>query len=390
MSDTSRQARRAMRAKAHRMATGSAEKVDASDFTPAPELRTDAKTGARPISRRAYKSGGKVEGEKAPMNAGKKPRTGNKSLTADTYINRDVKEANKERDGYKHVGAFKRGGRAKRADGGDVPSLAGGLAGIGAKKLLGGERKRGGRANGGEVPTTRFNMGANTGSRMTQAAGLKKGGAAKHSDEAEDRKLIDKMVKKDALTGKNKGGSISDGSLEGTRPTGGRLARKNGGGNWIKDAIKHPGALHRELHIPEGEKIPAKKLKKAEHSDDPKLAKRARLAETLGRMHRKSGGRTGKTDINIVIGRPSPAAAAPMGAPAGGPGGVAPVPVGPAGLGAMGPAIPTSGAMPASPAQQPMPMARKAGGRTVHMTAGAKSGLGRLQKAAIAKRDREA
>jgi hypothetical protein len=55
--------------------------------------------------------------------------------------------------------------------------------------------------------------------------------------------------------------------------------------HWIKGAIKHPGALHRELHVPEGEKIPTKKLEKAAHSDNPTLAKRAHLAEMLGHMH---------------------------------------------------------------------------------------------------------
>jgi len=54
---------------------------------------------------------------------------------------------------------------------------------------------------------------------------------------------------------------------------------------WIQKAIKHPGALHRALHVPEGEKIPAKKLAKAAKSDNPTLARRANLAKTLGHMH---------------------------------------------------------------------------------------------------------
>jgi hypothetical protein len=41
------------------------------------------------------------------------------------------------------------------------------------------------------------------------------------------------------------------------------------------------GALHKELHIPESKKIPEKTLKKAEHSSNPLLKKRAVLAETL-------------------------------------------------------------------------------------------------------------
>lgn len=55
---------------------------------------------------------------------------------------------------------------------------------------------------------------------------------------------------------------------------------------WIQGAIKHPGALHKQLGVPEGEKIPADKLAKAAHSDNPTLAKRARLAETLKGMSR--------------------------------------------------------------------------------------------------------
>jgi hypothetical protein len=54
---------------------------------------------------------------------------------------------------------------------------------------------------------------------------------------------------------------------------------------WIQGAIKHPGALHKELHVPAGKKIPAKKLEKATHSSDPTLAKRARLAKTLKKLH---------------------------------------------------------------------------------------------------------
>ena len=56
--------------------------------------------------------------------------------------------------------------------------------------------------------------------------------------------------------------------------------------NWIKDAIKpeNKGSLRRSLKVKAGEKIPIAKLKKAEHSENPKTAKRARLAETLRKM----------------------------------------------------------------------------------------------------------
>ncbi len=43
----------------------------------------------------------------------------------------------------------------------------------------------------------------------------------------------------------------------------------------------HKGGLHESLHIPEGEKIPAKKIAKAEKSSNPKIRKQATLAETF-------------------------------------------------------------------------------------------------------------
>jgi hypothetical protein len=49
---------------------------------------------------------------------------------------------------------------------------------------------------------------------------------------------------------------------------------------WIQKAIKKPGALHKELGVPEGKKIPAKKLASAAKKSG-KVGQRARLAETL-------------------------------------------------------------------------------------------------------------
>jgi hypothetical protein len=42
--------------------------------------------------------------------------------------------------------------------------------------------------------------------------------------------------------------------------------------------IKHPGALHKELGIPQSKKIPTTTLEKAAHSDNPTLRKRAQFA----------------------------------------------------------------------------------------------------------------
>lgn len=69
---------------------------------------------------------------------------------------------------------------------------------------------------------------------------------------------------------------------------GGKMGKAKGG--WIQGAIKHPGALHKALGVPQGTKIPAKKLAKAEHSSDPLMRKRAQLAENLKGLHKASGG----------------------------------------------------------------------------------------------------
>ena len=55
---------------------------------------------------------------------------------------------------------------------------------------------------------------------------------------------------------------------------------------WIQKAIpkSHKGLLHKELGVVKGKKIPAKKLAAAAKKGG-KLGKRARLAETLKKMH---------------------------------------------------------------------------------------------------------
>ncbi|MGH8369399.1 MAG: hypothetical protein ACRESC_00325 [Gammaproteobacteria bacterium] len=52
------------------------------------------------------------------------------------------------------------------------------------------------------------------------------------------------------------------------------------GKKFIQAAIKHPGALHAELGVPQGKKIPASKLAAAAHAPG-KMGQRARFAQTL-------------------------------------------------------------------------------------------------------------
>ena len=55
-------------------------------------------------------------------------------------------------------------------------------------------------------------------------------------------------------------------------------------GKWIQNALSKRGSkgkLHRELGVPEGKKIPAKKLAKAAKSKSPTIRKEVALAKTL-------------------------------------------------------------------------------------------------------------
>ena len=56
--------------------------------------------------------------------------------------------------------------------------------------------------------------------------------------------------------------------------------------NWIKKAIKHPGALHKQLGVPKGKKIPQSTLRSAAKKGG-KLGQRSRLAITLSKMRHK-------------------------------------------------------------------------------------------------------
>ncbi len=49
----------------------------------------------------------------------------------------------------------------------------------------------------------------------------------------------------------------------------------------------HEGLLHKDLHVPQGQKIPEAKIEKAAHSPDVKLAERARFAEAAEHWHHK-------------------------------------------------------------------------------------------------------
>lgn len=410
MSEMSRAARRAMRAKIHRITQANSGKVDASDYGPEEVLDAGVKTGMRPISRRAYKKGGKVvavEGKDAKKNAGKKPRNGSKHLTVDALVNRNYKDANEGREGIKHIGGLKRGGRAGKAAGGTpdagVPTERFGFSGSNKGRVaqaLG--FKKGGRTErwlGGPntsktkpTPTATNTPSASTMPRTEEVDSMsrdelkaldrsakkelskpiipgqrKSGGRAwegSAKDEAQDKKLakkhgmsmkkweasaLDKKHDKQHSTkGLKSGGMAMDGEYQGTRPKGGRIAKRDG------------GSL-------------------------------AGLEMNTGGRAKRKGKNNGKTDINIVISTGKGGQSMPQGLAAGPAGMPVPVP-GPN----AGPGLPVPPAMPSPQAAagalgggSPVPLARKRGGRTYRsykdMDAGAGSGLGRLEKTEIQK-----
>jgi len=97
-------------------------------------------------------------------------------------------------------------------------------------------------------------------------------------------------------------GIYGAGKAFGAFKTGGKVDMRAGGavpkgigyakGGWIKGAIGKKGQLHKDLGIPEGEKIPASVLDAAAKKPG-KVGQRARLAKTMRGFKHADGGKVG-------------------------------------------------------------------------------------------------
>lgn len=413
-----KQAKKAMNDKITRMTAPLKGSVDASGWEVYDPLNADVKTGLRPISRRAYKKGGKVDAKPEGKMCGgradrKKRQSGGKAITANSLVNRNVKEANQERDGIKHVGGMKKGGKVSKETwehsksdlkqdkklakkhgmsmaawekskldekhdkqqstkglkkGGRAAKADGGLSAKEAAALMGG-RDPYGETNMVETmpPKPRPKPLLTPSVRRAAENAMRKNMA---SDPYEDRPLVEPAYKK--------GGKVDHDAHK---------AIGHAVGAAMKAYLNHE---QEEAEEDEGERKARKAGGRIGKAAGGGFGEEMNNPKAKAEKPSKGGGKVPVINITInsepkapampIPGAPMPPPLPPgMPLPMGGPPmGGPPMPPGAGPMGAPPDLGAMIGAMGANGPEGPMP--RRDGGRTKHMTAGAGSGEGRLQK----------
>ena len=203
MSEDSKKFRAAMRAKAERLGTAtSAGKVDCSDFDGEEGgqgfLHADKAQGPRPLSRRAYKSGGAVLGAAGFKHGGRAARKsgGMAQAFGNAIFNSDLKVADKDREGHvERKGGMNKGGRTGKFGGGGSGPIGGGTAlnnqaAVDAQAPMAMAAKQSGVGADGPVKATAGGSG--------HMFGMAKGG---HPHKAEDLSCAKKLVRDHKASG---------------------------------------------------------------------------------------------------------------------------------------------------------------------------------------------
>ena len=190
------------------------------------------KTGMRPITKRQFKKGGKVVGKadgSASAARADRPKRKAGGRIGEQIANMDVKAANKKRAGGKdHVGGLKKGGRIKRGNGGEMPSVEDALKSASRLKEVRVEREDNDR-----LPSAK-----EAAARSGKYQNYKKGGKIKKAFGGPSDRLQEQVGKNPIEEMKNVGQLQADRAVAGGGPSGmfhGSM-RKNGGSTNSKTA----------------------------------------------------------------------------------------------------------------------------------------------------------
>jgi hypothetical protein len=421
------------------------QEVSSADWSPAPPLKTEMKTGARPIMKPSSKGTGEsyaardtkkaigADMKRGAFKAGGAVKKSGVSIPTpkETLSTKEIIGANPIRPTRGKAENYKKGGKVKKNIGGVLEKISPAYAAMRSIQR-GPDEEQQTKSRLQEAAMINAARGAKKGGKIKKAGGgsmlEKMVGKPKGSDYSqvgkmgtanytqEDKGALNRALKGDdslpepaeaaERSGKyqnyKKGGSTKakGGSTYGeSSPL--RLMKTIGEGKKTAKVYKNPSSGEYQVkHFLDGQH-----QKKADYfTDDKDDAHGTADSFTRDRDARKAGGRTrakGKTNINIVIaaGRKAGPEAPALDMAGGMPSAPANIPVPMPGAGAPPPAAMPMGGPPGMPAPgiPGMPPGRKAGGRITKiassykdMQAGSGSGEGRLQKTDIAKKHHDA